>query len=87
MFYVYIIESLMDGTFYKGFSTDYEKRLREHNDGESQYTSSKRPWKLVYVEIHETKTEALKRERRLKRQNRNYLEWLIQQDSNILKQL
>jgi len=74
----------MDGTLYKGFSTDYLKRLEEHNLGLSNYTSHKRPWVLRYVEILPTKTEALKRELMLKRQNRKYLEWLFLQPSNIL---
>jgi putative endonuclease len=83
-FYVYIIQSETDGTYYKGFSTDYVKRLEEHNTGLSRYTSGKCPWKLVYVEEHKSKTEALQRELMLKKQNKKYIDWLIQQDSNII---
>ncbi len=84
-YYVYIIQSEVDGTFYKGYSTNYLQRLEEHNSGLSQYTSRKTPWKLVYVEEFVSKTEALKREKMLKKQNPNYLNWLIEQNSNILK--
>ena len=84
-YYVYIIRSKVDGTLYKGSSADYIKRLHEHNSGLSRYTSSKIPWELIYVEIHESRTEALVRERKLKRCNRNYLLWLAEQPSNILK--
>ena len=84
MWYVYIIESQVDGTLYKGYTSDYLKRLSEHNNGLSQYTSTKMPLILKYVEILPTKTEALKRELVLKRQNRKYLEWLFQQPSNLL---
>jgi putative endonuclease len=41
------------------------------------FTAGKGPWKLVYQEKFETKTEALKKEKMLKRQNRKYIEWLI----------
>jgi len=83
--YVYIIQSEVDGTFYKGHSTNYLQRLEQHNAGLSQYTSRKIPWKLVYVEELPSKTEALQRERTLKKQNTGYLNWLITQSSNILK--
>jgi putative endonuclease len=66
-YYVYILESLTSGIFYKGYTTDYIKRLEQHNKGESRYTSLHRPWKLVYVEICINKTSALKREKQLKR--------------------
>ncbi|MCT4645363.1 MAG: GIY-YIG nuclease family protein [Carboxylicivirga sp.] len=85
-YYVYIIESLLDGTYYKGSTQDPILRLKRHNNGESKYTSKKVPWKLVYVRIFETKTEALKEELRLKKTNRKYLTWLILSDSNELSQ-
>jgi putative endonuclease len=84
-FYVYIIQSEVDGTFYKGFTTDYLKRLEDHNTGQSHYTSHKCPWKLVYVEEMTSKTEALKRELMLKKQNKKYLLWLIEEPSNLIK--
>ena len=83
-YFVYIIESLQDGTYYKGFTTDYENRLREHNDGQSRFTSTKLPWKIVYVEAFATKRQALIREKQLKRSNKEYLHWLIQGSSNLL---
>ena len=82
--YVYIIESLIDGTFYKGYSENYVKRLEEHNQGLSKYTSKKIPWKLRYVEVHANKTDALKREKMFKQQNRKYFEWLFVQETNII---
>ena len=84
-YYVYIIQSEVDGSFYKGFTTDYLKRLQAHNEGESSYTSRKIPWKLVYVEKFDTKSEALKKELMLKRQNTHYLNWLILQPTNLIK--
>jgi putative endonuclease len=37
-FYVYIIQSLPDNSFYKGFSEDPLKRLSQHNAGETPST-------------------------------------------------
>ena len=62
MFYTYIIKSLKDGTYYKGSSSDLDKRLLYHNSGKSRYTKSHRPWVLHYSESFLTKTASLKRE-------------------------
>jgi putative endonuclease len=48
--YVYIIQSLQDGTYYVGSTQALRKRLDRHNQGRSKYTKNKRPWKLVYSE-------------------------------------
>lgn len=67
----------MDGTFYVGYSSDIDRRVQEHNEGKSRYTSKKLPWKLVYLESYTTKREALIRERFLKAQsNRLFYEKL-----------
>ena len=87
MYYVYIIESLIDGDFYKGSTINYQKRVEQHNNGESSFTRSKLPWKLIFVEGFETKKEALLREMQLKKCNKVYLKWLILQPSNLLNSL
>jgi putative endonuclease len=84
MYYVYIIESLIDGDYYKGSTSDYIKRLLEHNNGESKFASSKMPWKLIFVQGFESKRNALIEEKRIKRCNKEYLKWLIQQPINML---
>ncbi len=43
-----------------------EKRLGEHNRGESQYTETKKPWELVYFETFDTLQEARQREKYFK---------------------
>jgi putative endonuclease len=82
--YVYILKSLKDGTYYKGYSTDYTQRLHEHNYGRTNYTCDKRPWDLIYVEVQPSKKAALLRERKLKHCKCEYYEWLKMQPSNIL---
>jgi putative endonuclease len=84
MYYVYIIESLKDGSFYKGYTSHPELRLNQHNDGESNYTSFKGPWKLVHLEKYSTKTEALKREKVLKKYSHQQIKKLIESPKNHL---
>ena len=81
MHFVYIIQN-QNGVFYKGYTTQPEQRLNYHNNGMSRYTASKGPWKLVFLKNFITKTEALKFELMLKRQNHSYLDWLIASDKN-----
>jgi len=83
-FYVYILQSEIDGSFYKGFTQDYALRLAQHNNGESIYTSTKMPWKLVYVEEQFSKYDAIKREKNLKKADRNRITALINSSKNLL---
>jgi len=66
-YYCYILECV-DGTYYTGWSTDPERRLKQHNAGRgSRYTRSRRPLKLVYIEEQPDRSTAMKRENRIKR--------------------
>lgn len=67
MCYVYILENAR-GRFYVGHTDDLERRLREHNDSEGKahlgkYTHKHGPWNLVWHEAHESRGEAMRRER------------------------
>ena len=84
MYYVYIIKSQIHDIFYKGSTSDYERRLTEHNENKNEYTKAKGPWQLIFVQEFETKGEALIQEKKLKRCNKDYLRWLIKQSVNIL---
>ncbi len=81
MHFVYIIQN-QNGVFYKGYSTNPEQRLEQHNEGLSRYTAGKGPWKMVFLKSFKSKTEALKYELMLKRQNHRYLDWLILSEHN-----
>ena len=77
-FYVYILQSLKDFSFYVGQCDDLDIRMSKHFDGMSQYTSAKRPLRLVYFETFNTRKEALIREKEIKRmKSRKYIEQLI----------
>ena len=84
MHYVYIIRSQKDGTYYKGYSLNPWERLSSHNKGLSPYTSGKVPWELVAVFIFESKTDALKKEIKIKKYNTHSLEALIKSPMNML---
>jgi len=66
MFYVYILQSLKDGELYIGFTNNIRKRLLKHNLGKVFSTKSRRPMKLIYLEICLNKYDAKQREKYLK---------------------
>ncbi|MBN2386596.1 MAG: GIY-YIG nuclease family protein [Anaerolineales bacterium] len=64
--YCYILECA-DGTYYTGWTTDPERRLRQHNTGRgARYTRTRRPVRLVYVEPQPDRSSAMRRERKIK---------------------
>ncbi len=65
-YFVYVLQSDVTKKFYIGQTKDVEARLQKHNQGESQATKSGRPWRLLYKEFYETRSEAVLRERFLK---------------------
>jgi putative endonuclease len=65
--YVYLLRCA-DGSLYCGWSTDPERRLREHQAGTaSRYTRSRRPVELVWTRRMATRSEAMREEIRIKR--------------------
>lgn len=84
MNYTYILEC-RDGSLYTGWTNDMENRLRAHNEGRgAKYTKGRAPVTLRYVEEHETKEEAMKREYAIKRMSRKEkLELMKQQEVKV----
>lgn len=66
MYYVYIIKSLKDSSFYTGFTENVKKRLIEHNSGSNKYSGSKKPYKLIWYCAFDDKNKALVFEKYLK---------------------
>jgi predicted GIY-YIG superfamily endonuclease len=64
-FTVYILE-LQDGRHYVGQTNDLHRRLQEHQDGRSPFTSKFGFKKLLYSETYSTRANAMKRENFLK---------------------
>jgi putative endonuclease len=77
-YWVYILQSEKDGSYYIGYTSDLDERIRRHNHGKSSYTKARVPWKLIYQEVFTTRSEAMKREREIKRmKSREYIERLV----------
>jgi putative endonuclease len=66
MFSVYILYSHRLDKYYIGSTSDLEGRLHRHHTANHGFTSTGKPWILVFTESHISKTEALKRENQLK---------------------
>jgi len=69
-YYVYILVC-KDGAFYTGYTQDVKARMKLHKLGRgAKYVRTHQPEKVVYVEKFETRSDAMKREREIKRLSR-----------------
>ncbi len=69
--YVYVVRC-SDDSLYTGYTTDVERRVREHDEGEgAKYTRGRTPVELVHVEGYDTRSEALSREHEVKQMTRS----------------
>ncbi len=67
--YVYVLvnDGGNDRKTYVGWTTDLDRRLRQHNAGRGAKSTRGRTWGLLYAEKYSTRNEAMKREWTLKR--------------------
>ena len=78
LFHVYIIYSKKIDRYYTGYTTDFEKRLSEHNSGISTFSSTASDWILKWNKAFNSRKEAMDEERRIKnKKSGKYIEWLI----------
>ena len=72
---VYVLYSKKFDKIYIGFTHNLIQRFHSHNSlSHNSWTRSFRPWFVVYCEYFETKSLAVKREKKLKgASNRNWL--------------
>ncbi|MDE2411831.1 MAG: GIY-YIG nuclease family protein [Sphingomonadales bacterium] len=69
-FWVYTLEC-SDGSFYTGHTDDLERRMAQHTyGGFCDYTSRRRPVKLIWTEALPSRAEALAAELRVKKWSR-----------------
>lgn len=69
-YYVYIL-ICKDGAFYTGYTRDVEARMKLHKLGRgAKYVRTHPPEKVVYLEKFDTRSDAMKREREIKRLSR-----------------
>jgi putative endonuclease len=58
----------MDGSFYTGYTKDLNERTKQHENGKgAKYTKAHRPQKLAYLELFNSRSQAMKRERAIKK--------------------
>jgi putative endonuclease len=64
--FVYVLRC-GDDTFYTGYTTDVQRRVREHDRGEgAKYTRGRGPVELVHVERFDSRSGAMSREHGIK---------------------
>lgn len=66
MQYVYIIKSTTNHTFYTGVTDNLKRRIKEHNTGNSDFTSWNGPYTLVWFCAFANKAKAYEFEKYLK---------------------
>ena len=64
---LYILQSEIKQTYYIGSSDEPHRRTKYHNSESKGYTQRYRPWNIVYTHPFDTKQEAQKAERIVKK--------------------
>jgi putative endonuclease len=63
---VYVLKSLRDGKRYTGMTSDFCRRLCEHQRGKTKSTRFRGPFQVLYFENCATRADARAREKYLK---------------------
>ncbi len=81
-YYVYILASKRHGTSYIGITNDLRRRMEEHRLGMgSKFVRQYRVLRLVYVETYDDPESAIRREKQLKKWNRDWKIRLIEEEN------
>jgi putative endonuclease len=87
-FYVYIVASSRNETLYTGMTDNLLQRIWQHkNDVLPGFTKQYGVKMLVWYEEHDTREAALRRERQIKKWNRNWKLQLIERVNPIWRDL
>jgi putative endonuclease len=85
--YMYILKCA-DGSYYTGSTTNLERRLEQHQNGEgASHTKKCLPVKLVYFEEFQRIDEAFYREKQVQGWSRKKKEALINEKPELLPEL
>lgn len=77
-YFIYILTNINKTVLYVGFTNDIIRRIQEHKNRKYEgFTKFYNVNRLVYFEKHGTVEEAMKREKQLKKWNRNWKNNLI----------
>lgn len=87
-YYIYILASKKNGTIYTGVTSDLVKRVCQHKaKAIVGFTSKYNVTQLVYFETYEEITDAIAREKKIKKWNRSYKLNLIEKENPHWKDL
>ncbi len=87
-YYTYILASQKNGTLYIGVTNDLERRVFEHKNKINEgFTSKYNVILLVYFEYFQFINDAILREKRLKKWNRQWKINLIEEENKDWKDL
>jgi putative endonuclease len=66
-YYVYVI-LCTDESFYTGYTKNIDTRIKLHESGKgAKYTKMHKPQKVAYLELFESRAQAMKREKQIKK--------------------
>jgi putative endonuclease len=71
LYFVYVLRN-GEGRLYIGFTSNLERRVRQHQGDKGGWTQGRGPWELVHSETFDSRVEAMRRERSLKRGKANH---------------
>ena len=78
MAYVYILKSHRSGSYYVGSTSDMERRLREHQNGEGYTTRKFLPFSLILAHEYDTIQDARQVEHKIKKMKRkDYIDKIV----------
>jgi putative endonuclease len=78
IYFVYILENKDENKYYIGQTNNLTRRIKDHNKGYNVFTSKNKNWQLVYKKEFNSRSDAIKFERFIKRQkSRLFIKKLI----------
>ncbi len=81
MYYVYILFSEKLDKYYVGYTSNIQDRLYKHNNKHHGFSNAANDWILKYSEVYNSKSEAMHREKEIKKwKSRIKIEKLIQSE-------
>ena len=87
-YYVYILQSEINGRYYVGMTNDFERRLEEHNSGRVKSTAPYKPWVVKRIEKYADLCSATQRERFIKaKHSRRIIEEIVADNNGPVAQL
>ena len=87
LYYIYILYSQTSDLYYVGYTNNYQRRLRQHNESEKNtYTSKHRPWFIKAIfECGNNEADAIRLEKFIKKQkSKIFLQRFIDSETSEL---